>query len=134
MSSWGKMNQNKKRGSEFERQVLKTLQAKGYYATRSAGSHQIVDIMALGLPEPFGGLVPRVLFIQCKRGGAISIDEWNQLFSTAARYRARPLVVEAGKRSKGPVFSEILSPKILGKDERGHRRVTSGGESEIFVP
>jgi Holliday junction resolvase len=130
MARWGKMNDNKRRGSDFERQVMKALQARGYYVMRSAGSHEIVDIVAIGSPRRFGAITC-VLFIQCKRGGAISPADWNELFSTASSYRARPLIVQVGQRGKGPLFSEILCPKIKPLDSR---RYTEGGEKEIFVP
>jgi Holliday junction resolvase len=126
MSSWGKMNSNKSQGSAFERAVLKHLQLKGYYACRSAGSHQIVDILAIGR----GGVSPSILFIQCKRGGALSPAEWNELFTTAQRYRARPLLAQAGKRGKGPSFFELTTPKVPKSDlPRAY-----DGEKEIYVP
>lgn len=124
------MMTNYRRGADFERKVLKHLQLKDYYAIRSAGSHQAVDIVAIGR----GGISPTILFVQCKTGGAISAGDWNELYTTATRYRAKPLLAQVGKRGEGPLFHEILSPKLPGGGGLYRKRVTNGGESEIFVP
>jgi len=130
LTTWGKMNSNKSRGSAFERAVLKHLQARGYYAIRSAGSHQIVDILAVRGFRPTWPHETTILFIQCKRSGDIPPKEWNDLFSTATRYRAKPLMAETGDRGKGPKFWEILTPKLPSTVHKG--RYT--GDADLYVP
>lgn len=58
---------------------------------RSAGSKTPVDIVAFAEHE--------VLFVQCKRHGAISSTEWNVLFDLAQRYDAIAILAhkDAGK-------------------------------------
>lgn len=62
---------NYSRGANFERRVQKYLEKAGYFVIRSAGSHSLIDLVALK-----GG---EVQLIQCKTDGALSVAERQQL-------------------------------------------------------
>ncbi|MGH1574344.1 hypothetical protein ACRAWG_31445 [Methylobacterium sp. P31] len=66
-------------GRQFEYRVRDHLKSLGYVALRSPGSRTPIDIMAV---RP--GVV---LFIQCKRGGALPPGEWNELFEARRKRR-----------------------------------------------
>lgn len=68
------MATNYQRGSEFERQVKKKLEAQGYYVMRSAGSHTVVDVLAIKEDS--------ILLIQCKTSNVETIPDLKQLFKS----------------------------------------------------
>lgn len=76
---------NKKyvQGANFERQVKNVLEAMGYYAIRSAGSHGVADVVALSPDDEV-----RPLMVQCKLRGAFPADEREELMRTADEFRA----------------------------------------------
>ena len=62
---------NYSRGADFERRVQKYFEKQGYFVIRSAGSHSLIDLVALK-----GG---EVQLIQCKTDGVLSVAERQQL-------------------------------------------------------
>lgn len=60
------------------------LQSLGYFAMRSAGSRSPIDII--------GVRTGVVLFVQCKRGGDLGVEEWNTLFDLATSVDAVPVL------------------------------------------
>lgn len=80
-------NNNYVRGAAFERQVKAYLEAQGWFAIRAAGSHGLVDVLAIR-PDNV------VHFIQCKTGKAkMSKAEWAKLASIAETFNGRALEV-----------------------------------------
>jgi len=73
-------------GYAFENRVKADIQRHGYYAVRSGGSKGIVDILAVREHSP------RILMVQCKRKGAISREEWNELLRSAELYGGHALM------------------------------------------
>lgn len=70
------------RGAAFERTIVEHVRGFGWFAVRSAGSHGLVDVLAI---DQNGG--PH--FIQCKTGKAkMSKKEWNALCVLGDQYRA----------------------------------------------
>ena len=77
-------NKNYINGRAKEYRVKKQLESEGWFCVRSAGSHSIVDIVAIKA-SPFGGFIfegrrigeyLHVRFIQCKpKGGYLSPAE-----------------------------------------------------------
>jgi len=62
---------NYSRGADFERRVQRYFEKLGYLVIRSAGSHTLVDLVALRAGE--------VKLIQCKLDGVLSVAERQQL-------------------------------------------------------
>lgn len=62
-------------GSNFERRVKKEYIQHGWIALRAAGSHGIVDVIAVK-----GGIIE---LIQCKTGGVISTEDLMELVNAA---------------------------------------------------
>lgn len=71
-------------GRTFEYAVRNELRSKGYFVLRSPRSLGIVDLVAI---KP--GLI---LFIQCKRHGALNISEWNELLDLSISVGAIPIL------------------------------------------
>lgn len=92
---------NYRRGADFERQVLKDLEKRGFVAARAAGSHTPSDIYAV---QP-----GRVLFVQCKRDGVLRPLEWNAFYDYCKRAGAVPLV--AYKLTRGIAYMLITGYK-----------------------
>jgi Holliday junction resolvase len=66
---------NYSRGADFERTVKRDLEAKGYFAIRSAGSHGAVDIIAIKKDD--------AMAVQCKINGRLSPADRKQLLAVA---------------------------------------------------
>lgn len=81
-------------GRAFEYRVKRDLRKRGYYVSRSAGSHGAIDVL--------GHADGVILMVQCKTDGELPADEWNMLCLLA--HWARPIAV----------------PLLASKDERGH--------------
>jgi hypothetical protein len=77
-------NQHYQSGRAFEYQVKHDLERRGYYCVRAAGSHSKVDVVAVK-----GSIC---LFLQCKTDGAISLAEWDTLYSICACPSFLPIV------------------------------------------
>lgn len=58
-------------GRQFEYRCRDDLRKKGYFVMRSPASKSPVDLVAIKKG--------RILFVQCKRGGALPVKEWNEL-------------------------------------------------------
>lgn len=74
------------RGRDLEHRVRKALREQGYEVLRTAGSKSKVDLVAI---KP-----GQMLFVQCKRSGALPPAEWNALFDIAAAAGAMPVLAE----------------------------------------
>ena len=62
---------NYRRGADFERRVCRYFEKAGHFVIRSAGSHSIIDLVAIK-----GG---EVTLVQCKINGVLSKNERLQL-------------------------------------------------------
>lgn len=82
-----------RRGRAFEYIVRDKLKAKGFYVMRSPQSKSPVDLVAIRHGK--------VLMVQCKRHGALGVEEWNGLFDLARSSGATPLLAsfETGRGS-----------------------------------
>lgn len=96
---------NYARGYAFERRVKLLLESMGYFVVRSSGSHGIADLVALR--------VDARLLIQCKRSGAISIAEWNELYDTCARIGAEPILAQM-RGARGTVLYVLTGRRAQG--------------------
>ena len=76
-------------GCAFEYRCRDYLRAAGWLVVRAAQSRGAIDLVAL---KPGA-----VLLIQCKRGGAFGVDEWNRFYRLARDVGARPILAEQGK-------------------------------------
>lgn len=80
-----------RRGVYREKQTAKRLTADGYLCVESRGSHGIVDVLAVKMGQ--------TLAIQVKSGDSELRGKWlNELFATARRHGAIPIVADWPKR------------------------------------
>lgn len=93
-------------GTRFEHKTIHDLEDNGYEIIRAAGSKGStkVDIAAM---KP-----GQLLFIQCKRSGALPPAEWDRVHEVAGWVGAVPLLAANGPRGRGVVYTELLGPKI----------------------
>ena len=95
---------NYARGAVFERTVKADLEAKDYFAMRSAGSHGIVDIVAINKGgEPW--------MVQCKIDGRMDRQDRAELSRKAELYCFIPIMAS---RLKG---GKIRYRRLLPNDE-----------------
>lgn len=73
-------------GRAFEYAIRDRLKVAGYYVLRSPASKSPTDLVAIA-----PGVV---LFVQCKRGGALAPAEWNELFALAGSVGALPIMAQ----------------------------------------
>ncbi|WP_422744291.1 restriction endonuclease [Micromonospora sp. WMMD754] len=93
-------------GTWFEHKTIDDLQDNGYETIRAAGSKGStkVDIVAL---KP-----GQLLFIQCKRSGALPPAEWDRVVEVAGWVGAIPLLAANGPRGRGVTYTRLLGPKV----------------------
>ena len=77
-------------GANLERQIADKLTADGYWTIRAAGSHGLVDIVALKDGE--------TLLVQAKADGRLDPGDWNALLDLGLRLGAVPLLAHRPKR------------------------------------
>jgi Holliday junction resolvase len=77
---------NYARGRALEHRVRTHLREQGYEVLRTAGSKSKVDLVALKTGQ--------LLFVQCKRSGALPPAEWNALWDLARMVGAVPVLAE----------------------------------------
>jgi len=94
-------------GRAFEYRVRDELRKKSYFVLRSPRSGSPVDLIAVKKSHD-------IVFIQCKRGGAIGVDEWNEFFHLCISVGAQPILAEMG-------FHEIVYWKMIAPKD-GSRR------------
>lgn len=86
-----------RKGAIFENDIKDILLEDDWAVVRAAGSHGIVDIMAV----KYGV----IWFIQCRKAGHLSPDERKELISLAKKHKALPIL--AYKSKEGIVFEEV---------------------------
>jgi Holliday junction resolvase len=77
---------NYARGRDLEHRVRTHLREQGYEVLRTAGSKSKVDLVAIKTGQ--------LLFVQCKRSGALPPAEWNALWDLAQMVGAVPVLAE----------------------------------------
>lgn len=87
-----KTRSNYARGRDLEHRVRSHLRDEGYEVLRTAGSKSKVDLVAI---KP-----GQLLFVQCKRSGALPPAEWNALWDLAQLVGAVPVLAEQLKRGR----------------------------------
>lgn len=92
MSIPAKPRSNYHRGRDLEHRVRAHLRDQGYEVLRTAGSKSKVDLVAL---KP-----GQLLFVQCKRSGALPPAEWNALWDLARMAGAVPVLAEQLQRGR----------------------------------
>jgi Holliday junction resolvase len=98
---------NYSRGANFERAIVKDLEAKGYWCMRSAGSHGPVDVIAIA--TSLLGRPQRRLMVQAKIDGKISKHDRSTLFELASRHHCEPIVADRPKRGM-IAYRLLISP------------------------
>jgi len=98
------MNNNYRRGYNFELRVKRSLEKRGFFVVRSSGSHGPADLLAVSKDG-------KVLAVQCKLDGYLPPKEFRKLLVLAARYPVTPYL--ASKNEKGRVSIKKLSDKAM---------------------
>ena len=80
------MTSNYEKGRALEHRVRTHLREEGYEVLRTAGSKSKVDLVAIKAGQ--------ILFVQCKRSGALPPAEWNALWDLAQMVGAVPVLAE----------------------------------------
>lgn len=88
-------------GAKLENDVKNILFNDGWEAVRAAGSHGIVDVLAVKHGT--------IWFIQCRKSGHLSPAEREELIILAKKHKAMPILVY--KTREGIVFEEIRPKK-----------------------
>ncbi|WP_370665372.1 restriction endonuclease [Streptomyces sp. IBSBF 2507] len=83
---------NYARGRDLEHRVRTHLREEGYEVLRTAGSKSKVDLVAIKTGQ--------ILFVQCKRSGALPPAEWNALWDLAQMVGAVPVLAEQLTRGR----------------------------------
>ncbi|MEV4861502.1 restriction endonuclease [Streptomyces ossamyceticus] len=83
---------NYARGRDLEHRVRTHLREQGYEVLRTAGSKSKVDLVAIKTGQ--------ILFVQCKRSGALPPAEWNALWDLALMVGAIPVLAEQLTRGR----------------------------------
>jgi len=96
-----------RRGRRLEYLVRDKLTELGYFAIRAAGSKGLVDVVGIGHDK--------ILFVQCKRSGVISSEEWNALLNLARACKASPILARRPKSGRGVEFVRLLTPRAPGQ-------------------
>ena len=86
-----------RKGARFEIVVLNILLEDDWLAIRSAGSHGIVDILAIKQDTKW--------CIQCRTNGNLSNNERVELVALAKKHNAIPIL--AYKRKGATIFEEV---------------------------
>ena len=94
-------------GRDFEYAVMKAMRKCGYLAIRSPASKSPTDIYCIAK----GSLV----FIQCKRGGAMGVEEWNEFYDYATSVGALPIMAE---KVPGGIAYHLVEAKKDGSRRR----------------
>ena len=98
---------NYARGAAFERRVFVHLAEQGYAVIRSAGSHGVVDLVALKACE--------VILVQCKRNGVLGPSDWNALWDMANRVGATPVMARMPPRKVRGIDLQRLTGRKEGR-------------------
>ena len=82
-------NKRYESGVRFERRVMGDLAERGYYCLRSAGSHSMIDVVAIG---------QEVLLVQCKTDGVLSSKDKENLLALEAEGRVAILASRVNRK------------------------------------
>jgi hypothetical protein len=104
------------RGAAFERRVMVDLEELGYYVVRSAGSHSVIDVVALAYQVTLG--------VQVKLDGRCDPDEWNDLWALASTDKVdHALIASTGPKRGQIVYRRLTGPKSGTRGERAPSEV-----------
>jgi len=91
-----------KLGRAFEYRVMRQLETQGFIVLRSPGSKSPIDVIAVKRGA--------IWFVQCKRGGSISPEEWNTFYDLAMSVHATP-VLAMMPTGRGTQLFRMTGPK-----------------------
>ena len=89
-----------RRGSNFERDIVKDQESKGCIAIRSAGSHKIYDVISIR-----HGLI---MGIQAKLSGYIKPSDRKEMKENAVKHKILPIMAYKEKDKKDKRKSHIV--------------------------
>lgn len=103
-------NNTYRRGRDFEYYVKRQLDGMGYVTFRAPASKGPADVVAISKGA--------VYFIQCKIGGYIGVDEWNEIMDYADRVGAIPLMATKGDNGRGARYFRLTGRKDGSKSRQ----------------
>jgi Holliday junction resolvase len=90
-------NKNYVKGANFERQVKKYYEERGYLVFRTAGSHSPADLIAF---PPLGNIKEwQPILIQCKATDKVRLNELEELKQVALKYYLVALLAKKEKNT-----------------------------------
>jgi Holliday junction resolvase len=103
------MNINYRRGVALEYIVKKSFESYGFFVVRSAGSHSIADLVAIGYGTTY--------LVQCKAVPVSKVKRFEilELIKTCEKCGATPVLVVKGERGKEVVIGKNKILKLLEK-------------------
>lgn len=93
-------------GRALEYRVMKEAKDAGYFTLRAPASKGSIDVIAI---KP-----GTVLFIQCKRGGYVGREEWNEVYEVAQSASAIPVIASC-PTGRGTRYVQMTAPKTQWK-------------------
>jgi len=105
-----------RKGAKFEIDVRDILLEDDWVAVRSAGSHGIIDVLAIKQDVKW--------FVQCRTRGNLSGDERGELAALAKKHNSTAIL--AHKTEEGVVFEEVKS-----KEPTFHFEIINGVFTKI---
>ena len=107
-------NRHYVKGRSFEYKVRNYLLDRGYWVIRAAGSKGCADLVALA-PAHY---THRILLVSCKTTGIVPSIEKNELYTTAVRVDALPIIAEPQPLKGSEIkFSRLREHKVCGLTE-----------------
>lgn len=118
-------------GRAFEGQIRGRLQRRGYFVMRAHASKGKIDLLAVGPACVVAGISG--LFIQCKRRGAISSAEWNEVYGIAVAHGGWPVVtMRLSERTVG--FFRLDAERVPRRQGRPWTMFDPADLSELVPP
>jgi len=106
-------------GRAFEYRTMSDLKTRGFFVYLAPGSRSPIDVVAIRRGE--------VLMIQCRIGGALVPEEWNELLDLASSSGATAVKASAGSHG-GVEYMRLVGPKEPGSRVREPGEVFAPGE------
>jgi len=103
-------------GRQFEYRVRDDMRKKGYFVLRSPRSGSPVDLVCIKKGK--------IIFIQCKRGGAFGVNEWNEFYELCQSVNASPILASTPK-GIGIEYRLLLAPKDRSRKSQPYKLLVS---------
>lgn len=100
-----------RKGSAFERVVVKDLEERGWLVTRASNSKGIADVWAVCRHE--------VALVEVKSNGRCDPEQWNHLYDHAIHHGCVPVLAEPVDRRREPGEARVRYWRLIGRKTPG---------------